>query len=677
MTRIHQHSNIHRQRDKREAVHNQLMSIQQKPLEVSHPEDASEKEADDIAGKVVNGGSASVNGSTNNTINRKGEGVSEVTSEFQSGVESSKGSGQSLDDFTRSEMESKMGTDFSDVKIHTGSQANNMSESINAKAFTHGQDVYFKNGNYNPSSNEGKELLAHELVHTQQQSSGQVQPKIQRQLLYPVEPKQATVSDIFLYGGLIHDDEIRRASAIVDSKTTIRTIATEILPWFNGVLPAEGSKNVPPTFTVDELAKAIVVFNQYYFPVTSNPATSMTNFKVGFRIPLPVAIDFSENWLINPYQVKSLVNGFDETWLPYLDQKPKAAVIPTDAAADADKFLKDEPDLTGRAIHLGSLILSNPTEALPLVRALFDRDDVGHELAIEIMNFMVNHQVGMLASLGQGYEIIGILYSAVNEAPDNLPEAEQKEKARAIYMLGTFAVPAITINPTSVYPRGTGGDEYSDVTITGLPPGFTATPTIRAVPFSGGHDHDGNRPTGALTPATVNTGRTNQAKFRYRSSIVGGEEIISLTVGSKVVDVHIDVMVPGFVELPASPNYQLIGATTTHTIAHNHWGRPETVQALQDIAAEFEAYKVANNHPNWPIIEYNDMSLPRGGVFDISTPWHGPHEEHRTGRSCDFRNTTFNATQQAVLREIMDRYTSSILVHVAPDPPHWHLRFDD
>jgi hypothetical protein len=156
-------------------VHKQLSAVQKKSLAISEPGDADEKEADEVAKKVMSGESAEIHGS-GGTINRKGEGSFETTPEFQSKLEGSKGGGQSLDDSTKGEMESKMGADFSGVKIHTGNEANTMSESINAKAFTHGQDIYF-NQNHSPAN---KELLAHELVHTVQQSEGKVQPKIQR-----------------------------------------------------------------------------------------------------------------------------------------------------------------------------------------------------------------------------------------------------------------------------------------------------------------------------------------------------------------------------------------------------------------------------------------------------------------------------------------------------------------
>lgn len=154
-------------------------AIQKKSLEVSNPTDTDEKEADEVARKVVDGQSAEIHG-TGGTVNRSAEGAAKTTPAFQSKLEGSRGGGQSLDDSVKSDMESKTGADFSDIKVHTGSDAHNMSESINAKAFTQGRDIYFKQGEYNPDSKQGKELLAHELVHTAQQSNG-VGRSIQRQ----------------------------------------------------------------------------------------------------------------------------------------------------------------------------------------------------------------------------------------------------------------------------------------------------------------------------------------------------------------------------------------------------------------------------------------------------------------------------------------------------------------
>ncbi|MDE1206205.1 DUF4157 domain-containing protein [Tenacibaculum larymnensis] len=89
--------------------------------------------------------------------------------------------GQKMDAQTRSEMESGFGADFSRVNIHNNSEAAQMSQEIGAQAFTHGNDIYFNEGKYNPNSKDGKHLLAHELTHTIQQK-GMVQKKIQRSI---------------------------------------------------------------------------------------------------------------------------------------------------------------------------------------------------------------------------------------------------------------------------------------------------------------------------------------------------------------------------------------------------------------------------------------------------------------------------------------------------------------
>ncbi len=90
-------------------------------------------------------------------------------SSFESKLRNGNG-GQQLDHQTRQEMESGFGADFSGVNIHNDSHAQQMSQEIGAQAFTHGNDIYFNEGKYNPDSKEGKHLLAHELTHTIQQN---------------------------------------------------------------------------------------------------------------------------------------------------------------------------------------------------------------------------------------------------------------------------------------------------------------------------------------------------------------------------------------------------------------------------------------------------------------------------------------------------------------------------
>ncbi|MEW7289048.1 eCIS core domain-containing protein [Aquimarina sp. 2304DJ70-9] len=85
-------------------------------------------------------------------------------------IKSKSGKGRSLPTITKAEMESSFGQDFSGVNIHTDQEAVAMNKELGAQAFTHGNDVYFNSGKYNPDSSTGKHLLAHELTHVVQQN---------------------------------------------------------------------------------------------------------------------------------------------------------------------------------------------------------------------------------------------------------------------------------------------------------------------------------------------------------------------------------------------------------------------------------------------------------------------------------------------------------------------------
>lgn len=91
------------------------------------------------------------------------------TSNLETNLNSSKGGGSPLPTNTKTEMESGFGTDFSSVKIHNDSKAVQMNQQLGSQAFANGSDIYFNEGKFNPSTQSGKHLLAHELTHTVQQ----------------------------------------------------------------------------------------------------------------------------------------------------------------------------------------------------------------------------------------------------------------------------------------------------------------------------------------------------------------------------------------------------------------------------------------------------------------------------------------------------------------------------
>lgn len=117
-------------------------------------------------------------------------------------VNASRGTGRSMDSSTLNFMQARFGTDFSNVSIHTGNEAASLSRQLHAKAFTVGSDIYFNDGEYEPSSTSGKHLLAHELTHViQQKSSDDAQRKIRRRTIkdgfikYETAPKYLTNDD--------------------------------------------------------------------------------------------------------------------------------------------------------------------------------------------------------------------------------------------------------------------------------------------------------------------------------------------------------------------------------------------------------------------------------------------------------------------------------------------------
>lgn len=132
-------------------------------LEMSEPGDHDEIEADSVANEIVNGGKISrkiSEGSSSSGVR--------VSTAMESQLSHMQGGGHSMPSGLQSMMENGFGRDFSQVRLHTDSKAAEMSSSINAKAFTLGNDIYFNRGQYSPNTTEGQRLVAHELTHVAQ-----------------------------------------------------------------------------------------------------------------------------------------------------------------------------------------------------------------------------------------------------------------------------------------------------------------------------------------------------------------------------------------------------------------------------------------------------------------------------------------------------------------------------
>ena len=102
-----------------------------------------------------------------------------VDEELSGQIKNAAGKGEPMPESTHERMSDAFGADFSNVKIHRDDAAVQMSRQLGAQAFTHGSDIYFNEGKYNPESHQGKRLLAHELTHVVQQNSDHKTPGVQ------------------------------------------------------------------------------------------------------------------------------------------------------------------------------------------------------------------------------------------------------------------------------------------------------------------------------------------------------------------------------------------------------------------------------------------------------------------------------------------------------------------
>ncbi|UKS25232.1 DUF4157 domain-containing protein [Paenibacillus sp. HWE-109] len=107
------------------------------------------------------------------SIQRKGGEDEGVDDSIESQIKSKQGNGSKMDGNIQAKMESAFNKDFSDVNIHNDSESTRLSASLGAEAFATGNDIFFREGRYNPDTHQGQELLGHELTHVVQQRGGQ------------------------------------------------------------------------------------------------------------------------------------------------------------------------------------------------------------------------------------------------------------------------------------------------------------------------------------------------------------------------------------------------------------------------------------------------------------------------------------------------------------------------
>jgi hypothetical protein len=169
----------------------------------------------------------------------------EVTADTQAAIEAMRGGGQPLDPATRALLEPRFGHDFSQVRVHTDARAAATAQSVNALAFTVGRDIVFGGGQYQPGSNAGRRLLAHELTHVVQQ--GAADGNVQRQEDAPeaeaavdLDPRMTELREAInvLQARMVEDD----SPELAEHLQHLRFALTQIDQTKNNGTPAEQAR---------------------------------------------------------------------------------------------------------------------------------------------------------------------------------------------------------------------------------------------------------------------------------------------------------------------------------------------------------------------------------------------------------------------------------------------------
>ena len=107
--------------------------------------------------------------------------------------------------------------------------------------------------------------------------------------------------------------------------------------------------------------------------------------------------------------------------------------------------------------------------------------------------------------------------------------------------------------------------------------------------------------------------------YGYYTEISGGT-----TTHPSLTEI-VNMRVPGLVALPRNDTlYNFTGATAEHP--QNHYGTPNTIAALEKLAADWH-----KTYPNSPLLEIGNISLPWGGTFDTENDWHEDGYSHSFG----------------------------------------------
>lgn len=163
--------------------HRLATSAPQAKLEVGAPGDVYEREADAVADRVMRSPAAGASlarldiqrkcaacEKDDESVQRQGAGPVSPDAEQ---AHRARGAGAPLPETMRNFFEPRLGADLGGVRVHTDASADRAARAMGALAYTHHNDIVFRNGSYAPDTAPGRRLVAHELTHVVQQGAAQ------------------------------------------------------------------------------------------------------------------------------------------------------------------------------------------------------------------------------------------------------------------------------------------------------------------------------------------------------------------------------------------------------------------------------------------------------------------------------------------------------------------------
>lgn len=265
---------------------------------------------------------------------------------------------------------------------------------------------------------------------------------VQRKMNLPKTKRSSS----FIPPGIRGEGNRKRLSIIIRSNDTLNTIAEKLLPMWNNALPIKSQPGLPPTqITKEQLAKALLVNNQYYLAIPPNLSVpQMTNWKVGLRFPLPIWVNrITGDPIVNPYQIAIQAKHFNPKWTTLLAQKPKALtkLSPQEKEKSVTAVIGSEKSNYYRGFSLAYKSLKNAEEYLPIIEATLEKVGAGKfELALGFMSALVNFQFDLLTNQIPGLGILDLIKKALASPPAKLSPDQKTSLKRAKKMLERLGV---------------------------------------------------------------------------------------------------------------------------------------------------------------------------------------------------------------------------------------------